>query len=242
MFALWISVSQRLSAGQRAFGLLTLVVLGLKRNLEGRETEQWLTPAWGEKQLSSANLGPGLFPLTDLISTLLVLLQLLCMQGRQFPWFGWDMENRSHGNMPHQEEWNRWFLWKALRAVTRAVSDFNYGHELPDLTLSSQRVPHLIHYLPPNLLPFCDSHLSQWLTIVQLFRLQAWVLSDSQVSPLQLVIKHRRSCLRLSFESTAFCLLLPWASLSSSFPKVTPLPNFIAHLSKINTRDCHSPV
>lgn len=50
---------------------------------------------------------------------------------------------------------------KGLRAVTRAVSDFNYGHELPDLTLSSQRVPHLIHYLPPNLLPFCNSHLSQ---------------------------------------------------------------------------------
>lgn len=149
---------------------------GDSRNLEGRDTEQWLTPAWGEKQLSSATFGPGLFPVTDLISTLLVLLQLLCMQGRQFPWFDRDMEIRSQGNTPHQEERNSWFLWKALRAVTGAVSDFNDGHELPDLPLSSQCVPHLIHYLPPNLFPFCNSHLSQWLTTFQLLWLPAWVL------------------------------------------------------------------
>lgn len=57
---------------------------------------------------------------------------------------------------------NRWFLWKASHVVSWVVPDFNNGHGLPDLIPKSRHFPYLIHYLPPNVLSFCDSHLSQW--------------------------------------------------------------------------------
>lgn len=114
MFALWISKYPRAQGLAEAklsqvLGVLIVAELGLERTLERGETEQWLTPAWGEKTSSSAI---GFLPLTDLMSTIPVLLQpLLCTQGKQFTWLLWDVENRNHGKTRKDEaNSNRWFL------------------------------------------------------------------------------------------------------------------------------------
>lgn len=132
------------------------------------ETEEWLTQAWGGKQFSGANFGPntmGLVPLTDLIFFLPVLLQLLCIQCKQFTWLLWDWENWSHRNMlPGRMKptltggfcKRPYMLQPGLCLILIMDVWASWPYTL------SQHALNLIHYLPPNLISFCDAGLRQW--------------------------------------------------------------------------------
>lgn len=162
------------------------------------------------------------FSLTNLIAPLPVLLQLfLCRQGKQLRRLCWDMEIRSHGNMPLKEGWNqvyRWFPWKALHAVTRVVSDFNCGHG-PYTLKSKCSKPNTLSSTKPA--PFVIPSQLMTSPYSQLFWLESWVISDSRVSPLlPLVIKPRSVYLHMAFRWVTSLKLRPlplWARLSPSF-------------------------